>query len=248
MLEAMPPYTYALFTRMLGWSRIEIEALLAGIRKELRNTSHHLYTKVRIVYGQKSGWFLDSGHMFLKAYTPESNFLFYPTILWTWQDFWCRKTRPWQINLTDFPGVHTSRVEPFPLSKRAFKAPFSLKGSIVSILVGDWSVNDVVGLNRRRLRHFSVWIIPPSRFICWVSCSDSRIEALPGWIGGLILTSKSPYSIMDVGEQSRCGWNIQSLTRSQQSALWGIFLRLAFALSTRHNWRRAYTYLGKIPR
>jgi hypothetical protein len=54
MIEAMPPYTYALFTRMLGWSRVEIEALLAGIRKELRDTSHHLYTKVRIVYGQKS--------------------------------------------------------------------------------------------------------------------------------------------------------------------------------------------------
>ncbi|KAJ6079664.1 hypothetical protein N7467_009417 [Penicillium canescens] len=53
MLEAMPPYTYALFTRMLGWSRVEIEALLAGIRKELCDTSHHLYTKVRIVYGQK---------------------------------------------------------------------------------------------------------------------------------------------------------------------------------------------------
>jgi hypothetical protein len=53
MLEAMPPYTYALFTRMLGWSRVEIEALLAAIRKELCDTSHHLYTKVRIVYGQK---------------------------------------------------------------------------------------------------------------------------------------------------------------------------------------------------
>ncbi|CAG7923819.1 unnamed protein product [Penicillium olsonii] len=55
MMEAVPPYLYALFTRMLRWSRVEIEALLAGIRKELRNTSYHLYTKVRVVYGQKSG-------------------------------------------------------------------------------------------------------------------------------------------------------------------------------------------------
>ncbi|CAG8040142.1 unnamed protein product [Penicillium salamii] len=55
MIEAISPYTYALFTRMLRWSRVEIEALLAGIRKELRNTSYHLYTKVRVVYGQKSG-------------------------------------------------------------------------------------------------------------------------------------------------------------------------------------------------
>lgn len=53
MLEAMPIYTYALFTRVLGWTRAEIEGLLAGIRTELRDTSHHLYTKVRIVYGQK---------------------------------------------------------------------------------------------------------------------------------------------------------------------------------------------------
>jgi hypothetical protein len=55
MLEAMPTYTYALFTRMLGWTRAEIEGLLAGIRKELRDTSHHVYTKLRVVYGQKPG-------------------------------------------------------------------------------------------------------------------------------------------------------------------------------------------------
>ncbi|OQE10917.1 hypothetical protein PENVUL_c003G07777 [Penicillium vulpinum] len=53
MLEAMPIYTYALFSRVLGWTRAEIEGLLAGIRTELRDTSHHLYTKLRVVYGQK---------------------------------------------------------------------------------------------------------------------------------------------------------------------------------------------------
>ncbi|CAI7643318.1 unnamed protein product [Penicillium crustosum] len=53
MLEAMPIYTYALFSRVLGWTRAEIEGLLAGIRMELRDTSYHLYTKVRVVYGQK---------------------------------------------------------------------------------------------------------------------------------------------------------------------------------------------------
>ncbi|OQD70773.1 hypothetical protein PENPOL_c001G01527 [Penicillium polonicum] len=55
MLEAMPIYTYALFSRVLGWTRAEIEGLLAGIRMELRDTSYHLYTKVRMVYGQKPG-------------------------------------------------------------------------------------------------------------------------------------------------------------------------------------------------
>ncbi|KAL3478289.1 S-adenosyl-L-methionine-dependent methyltransferase [Aspergillus californicus] len=53
MFEAMPPYCYALFTRHLGWDRTEIEALVAGVRRELRDTSIHLYSKVHIVYGQK---------------------------------------------------------------------------------------------------------------------------------------------------------------------------------------------------
>lgn len=53
MLEALPPYTYALFTRVLGWKRVQIETLLAGIRHELRDLSNHLYTKVHMVYGQK---------------------------------------------------------------------------------------------------------------------------------------------------------------------------------------------------
>ncbi|KAL4802522.1 S-adenosyl-L-methionine-dependent methyltransferase [Aspergillus unguis] len=53
MFEAIPPYCYALFTRVLGWERTEIEALVAGIRAELKDLSLHLYTKVHIIYGQK---------------------------------------------------------------------------------------------------------------------------------------------------------------------------------------------------
>jgi hypothetical protein len=53
MLEAMPPYTFALFTRVLGWTRAEIEAILAGVRYELKDLSNHLYTRVHIVYGQR---------------------------------------------------------------------------------------------------------------------------------------------------------------------------------------------------
>ncbi|KAB8235638.1 class I SAM-dependent methyltransferase [Aspergillus alliaceus] len=54
MIEAMPPYCYALFTRMLGWSRAEIEVLVAGMRKELRDTSLHLYSRLHIIYGQRA--------------------------------------------------------------------------------------------------------------------------------------------------------------------------------------------------
>ncbi|KAJ6001023.1 hypothetical protein N7481_001432 [Penicillium waksmanii] len=53
MLEAMPSYTYALFTRVLRWERVEIEALLAGVRRELRDLSNHLYTRVYMIYGQR---------------------------------------------------------------------------------------------------------------------------------------------------------------------------------------------------
>ncbi|KAL4947414.1 S-adenosyl-L-methionine-dependent methyltransferase [Aspergillus filifer] len=53
MFEAIPPYCYALFTRVLGWERAEIETLCAGIRAELKDLSIHLYSEVHIVYGQK---------------------------------------------------------------------------------------------------------------------------------------------------------------------------------------------------
>ncbi|KAJ5746383.1 hypothetical protein N7520_011565 [Penicillium odoratum] len=53
MLEAMPPYCVALFTRVLGWNRVEVEGLLAGVRFELKDLSCHLYSKVHIVYGQR---------------------------------------------------------------------------------------------------------------------------------------------------------------------------------------------------
>ncbi|GIJ90910.1 hypothetical protein Asppvi_009875 [Aspergillus pseudoviridinutans] len=54
MFEAVGPYSFALFTRYLGWSRPEIEVLVAGMRKELRDfQTYHLYTKVHIIYGQR---------------------------------------------------------------------------------------------------------------------------------------------------------------------------------------------------
>ncbi|OJJ79327.1 class I SAM-dependent methyltransferase [Aspergillus glaucus CBS 516.65] len=53
MFEAIGPYCYALFTRILGWSKEEIEVMIAGIRKELRDPSVHVYTKVHVLYGQK---------------------------------------------------------------------------------------------------------------------------------------------------------------------------------------------------
>ncbi|PWY79158.1 methyltransferase [Aspergillus heteromorphus CBS 117.55] len=53
MFEALGPYCYALFTRVMGWQRAEIEVFVAGMRRELCDLNLHLYTKVHIVYGQR---------------------------------------------------------------------------------------------------------------------------------------------------------------------------------------------------
>lgn len=49
--ESMGPYCTALFSRVLGWSREDIEVLLAMIRKELRDPSIHQYLQIYIVMG-----------------------------------------------------------------------------------------------------------------------------------------------------------------------------------------------------
>lgn len=51
MVNALGALTLALFTRPkteggLGWSRDEVEVLLAGVRKDMKNTSIHAYWKV----------------------------------------------------------------------------------------------------------------------------------------------------------------------------------------------------------
>jgi hypothetical protein len=43
----------ALFTRVLGWTELEMEMLLAKVRNELKDRSLHLYLKICFVYGQK---------------------------------------------------------------------------------------------------------------------------------------------------------------------------------------------------
>ncbi|OJJ50215.1 hypothetical protein ASPZODRAFT_128840 [Penicilliopsis zonata CBS 506.65] len=55
MLYALGAYTYALLTRALGWKKEEIEALLIGVRKELKDPNIHVYSKAWFVYGQKPG-------------------------------------------------------------------------------------------------------------------------------------------------------------------------------------------------
>ena len=55
MLEALDAYSFALFTRVLGWEPERIHMLLAGVRKELMDRSLHCYGRIYFVYGQKPG-------------------------------------------------------------------------------------------------------------------------------------------------------------------------------------------------
>jgi SAM-dependent methyltransferase len=52
-LQAIPSYTYRLFSHILGWSKTEIEVLMAGLRSELLDQSIHQYGKMYFVYGRK---------------------------------------------------------------------------------------------------------------------------------------------------------------------------------------------------
>jgi len=53
ILESLESYSYAPFTRFLGWSKEELEVFLATLRREVRDTSIHIYTHVFLIYGQK---------------------------------------------------------------------------------------------------------------------------------------------------------------------------------------------------
>ncbi|KAM5433667.1 hypothetical protein McanMca71_003352 [Microsporum canis] len=53
MMESIEPYSLALFTRVLRWDNAKIQALLAGVREDLRNLNYHMYSVVHTVYGQK---------------------------------------------------------------------------------------------------------------------------------------------------------------------------------------------------
>jgi hypothetical protein len=53
MLEALDAYSFALFTRVLGWSAAEIQLLLVGVRRELQDRGFHGYSRLYFVYGQK---------------------------------------------------------------------------------------------------------------------------------------------------------------------------------------------------
>ena len=53
MMESLDAYSFALFTRIFGWSTEKIQELLKGVRRDLLDRTWHGYSRVYVVYGRK---------------------------------------------------------------------------------------------------------------------------------------------------------------------------------------------------
>ncbi|KAJ5097631.1 hypothetical protein N7456_008352 [Penicillium angulare] len=53
LLMAVESYSLALFTRVLGWTNLETQVFLTGVRKDLKNPNVHAYCNLHVVYGRK---------------------------------------------------------------------------------------------------------------------------------------------------------------------------------------------------
>lgn len=52
-LQVLDAYTPGLFSRVLGWSKTEIEVFLAKVRTDIKNPAIHIYLPVYFVWGRK---------------------------------------------------------------------------------------------------------------------------------------------------------------------------------------------------
>lgn len=53
MDEVLESYSMALFTRVLDWSKEELDVLLTSVRNDFANPAARLYGKIWFVYGRK---------------------------------------------------------------------------------------------------------------------------------------------------------------------------------------------------
>ncbi|KAF6223568.1 hypothetical protein HO133_000411 [Letharia lupina] len=53
IMEGLEAFTYALFTRVLGYSQQEVDVVCAKIRKEMKNPKMHAYFYLHVAYGKK---------------------------------------------------------------------------------------------------------------------------------------------------------------------------------------------------
>lgn len=53
IIACIEPFTLALFTRVLGWSKERTQGIIASLEAEHRNRNNHCYTATHFVYGRK---------------------------------------------------------------------------------------------------------------------------------------------------------------------------------------------------
>ena len=53
MLDAVEPFSLALFSRALGWSKEEITVIVANVRRDFANPKHHMYSYFHFVTGRR---------------------------------------------------------------------------------------------------------------------------------------------------------------------------------------------------
>ncbi|KAI4095626.1 MAG: hypothetical protein LQ344_001557 [Seirophora lacunosa] len=53
IMQGLEAFTYALFTRCLGYSKAEVEVICANIRKEIKDPKLHIMFHLHVAYGQK---------------------------------------------------------------------------------------------------------------------------------------------------------------------------------------------------
>jgi hypothetical protein len=54
-LDAVEPFTLALYTRVLGYSPEEAQIVVARVKQDLRNRQHHLWAPFHYIWGRKPG-------------------------------------------------------------------------------------------------------------------------------------------------------------------------------------------------
>jgi hypothetical protein len=53
IIACVEPFSLALFTRFLGWSKERTQGIMADLEAEYRNRDSHFYTATHFVYGRK---------------------------------------------------------------------------------------------------------------------------------------------------------------------------------------------------
>jgi len=53
IISGLEGFSVAIFTRVLGWTKPEVDVFLADVRKEMKDTKIHVYWNIFVIYGRK---------------------------------------------------------------------------------------------------------------------------------------------------------------------------------------------------